>query len=289
MIKFCLLNSKCVKDANTIFPRWLVVNTMAGLQNYFLEATALGRKVYLLYPRWKSQILANYRSFRFSWSIFSTRCNALWRLLGSVNICCFSRLGCHEDRGRFFFLKLRKKWTYMLSQNLVRVLGFSWLRLCRNQRWMLRTSQSSCLESPSNRFSSGCYETRHQKKIFLSIFFYLHHLQVLGYIWLNFPSNFYCRHFNIYDWESSPSIWSMNKDNTYITHYETRQKNKNLAPMLAYFLISKDFLWSNQQLREEEPASWLSQSHQTSREEFTETSTHTSPSQRKKRKYIFTL
>lgn len=128
------------------------------------------------------------------------------------------------------------------------------------------------------------------EKTFLSIFFfYLHHLQVLGYIWLNFPSNFYCRHFNIYDWESSPSIWSMNKDNTYITHYETRQKNKNLAPMLAYFLISKDFLWSNQQLREEEPASWLSQSHQTSREEFTETSTHTSPSQRKKRKYIFTL
>lgn len=104
---------------------------------------------------------------------FSTRCNALWRLLGSVNICCFSRLGCHEDRGRFFFLKLRKKWTYMLSQNLVRVLGFSWLRLCRNQRWMLRTSQSSCLESPSNRFSSGCYETRHQKKTFLSIFFLL--------------------------------------------------------------------------------------------------------------------
>lgn len=69
-----------------------------------------------------------------------------------------------------------------------------------------------------------------------------------------------------------PSIWSMNKDNTYITHYETRQKNKTLAPMLAYFLVGNYFLWSNQQLREEEPASWLSQSHQTSREEFTETS-----------------
>lgn len=55
----------------------------------------------------------------------------------------------------------------MLSQNLVRVLGFSWLRLCRNQRWMLRTSQSSCLESPSSRFSSGCYERRHQKNHFI--------------------------------------------------------------------------------------------------------------------------
>ena len=34
--------------------------------------------------------------------------------------------------------------TYMLSQNRARVLGFSWFRRCLNQRWMVRTSQSSC-------------------------------------------------------------------------------------------------------------------------------------------------
>lgn len=64
------------------------------------------------------------------------------------------------------FLSKRKIATYMLSQNLVSVLGFSWLRLCRNQRWMLRTSQSNCLESPSNLFSSGCCETRYQENHF---------------------------------------------------------------------------------------------------------------------------
>lgn len=60
------------------------------------------------------------------------------------------------------FLSKRKTKTHMLSQNRVRVLGFSWLRLCRNQRWMLRTFQSSCLERPSNLFSSGQWTTNCQ-------------------------------------------------------------------------------------------------------------------------------
>lgn len=45
--------------------------------------------------------------------------------------------------------------TYMLSQNLVRVVGLSWFLRCRNQRWIFRTSQSSCLDKPSNLFPSG--------------------------------------------------------------------------------------------------------------------------------------
>jgi hypothetical protein len=73
----------------------------------------------------------------------------------------------------------KNKATYMLSQNLVRVLGFSWLRLCRNQRWMLLTSQSSCLERPSNLFSSGCCEIRHQEKHFQSIFIFTINRSVL--------------------------------------------------------------------------------------------------------------
>lgn len=48
----------------------------------------------------------------------------------------------------------------MLSQNRARVLGFSWLRRCLNQRWMVRTSQSSCLDRPSNLFSSGCWQDK---------------------------------------------------------------------------------------------------------------------------------
>lgn len=64
---------------------------------------------------------------------------------------------------------------YMLSQNFVRVLGFSWLRLCRNQRWMLRTSQSSCLERPSSLFSSGCYRT---EKLAVSFVLFSHSLLV---------------------------------------------------------------------------------------------------------------
>ena len=49
---------------------------------------------------------------------------------------------------------------YMLSQNRARVLGFSWLRRCLNQRWMVRTSQSSCLDRPSSLFSSGCWRVK---------------------------------------------------------------------------------------------------------------------------------
>lgn len=48
----------------------------------------------------------------------------------------------------------------MLSQNRASVLGFSWLRRCLNQRWMVRTSQSNCLDRPSNLFSSGCLQDK---------------------------------------------------------------------------------------------------------------------------------
>lgn len=68
---------------------------------------------------------------------------------------------------KFFPFKNESKNTNMLSQNRVSTLGFSWLRLCRNQCWILRTSQSSCLERPSNLFSSGCYKIRHRKTIFI--------------------------------------------------------------------------------------------------------------------------
>lgn len=47
--------------------------------------------------------------------------------------------------------------AHMLSQKRARVLGFSWLRRCLNQRCMVLTSQSSCLDRPSNLFSSGCW------------------------------------------------------------------------------------------------------------------------------------
>lgn len=43
----------------------------------------------------------------------------------------------------------------MLSQNLVMVVGLSWFLRCRNQRWIFRTSQSSCFDKPSNLFPSG--------------------------------------------------------------------------------------------------------------------------------------
>lgn len=49
----------------------------------------------------------------------------------------------------------KKKWTYMLSQNLVCVLGLSWFLRCRNHRWTFLTSQSSCLERPSRWRESG--------------------------------------------------------------------------------------------------------------------------------------
>lgn len=49
--------------------------------------------------------------------------------------------------------------SHMLSQKRASVLGFSWLRRCLNQRWMVLTSQSSCLDRPSNLFSSGCWKT----------------------------------------------------------------------------------------------------------------------------------
>lgn len=51
----------------------------------------------------------------------------------------------------------------MLSQNRARVLGFSWLRRCLNQRCMVLTSQSSCLDRPSNLFSSGCCQHTDRK------------------------------------------------------------------------------------------------------------------------------
>lgn len=49
----------------------------------------------------------------------------------------------------------RRPSTYMLSQNLVCVLGLSWFLRCRNQRWTFRTSQSSCLDKPSRCRESG--------------------------------------------------------------------------------------------------------------------------------------
>lgn len=91
------------------------------------------------------------------------------------------------------FLSKRKIATYMLSQNLVSVLGFSWLRLCRNQRWMLRTSQSNCLESPSNLFSSGCYETRYQEN-----HFHLHYKQTYPTLRMRF---FFLSVFTICYWD----------------------------------------------------------------------------------------
>lgn len=126
------------------------------------------------------------------------------------------------------------------------------------------------------------------EKPFLSIF-YLHHLQVLSYVWLNFPSNFYCRHFNIYDWESSPPIWSMNKDNTYITHYETRQKNKNLAPNACIFSCQQRLLVKQpatkrgrtSQLAESVPSDFKGRIYRDINTYFTFSE--------EKRKYIFTL
>lgn len=43
----------------------------------------------------------------------------------------------------------------MLSQNLVSMLGLSWLRLCLNHRWTFLTSQSNCLDNPSRCRESG--------------------------------------------------------------------------------------------------------------------------------------
>lgn len=45
--------------------------------------------------------------------------------------------------------------TYVLSQNFFCVLGLSWFRRMRNHLCIFRTSQSSCLESPSSCFVSG--------------------------------------------------------------------------------------------------------------------------------------
>ena len=66
--------------------------------------------------------------------------------------------GLQPKWGTFYGVK--SNWTYMLSQNRARVLGFSWLRRCLNQRWMVRTSQSSCLDRPSSLFSSGCWQDK---------------------------------------------------------------------------------------------------------------------------------
>lgn len=53
--------------------------------------------------------------------------------------------------------------TYMLSQNLVLVLGLSWFRRWRNHRWIFLTSQSSCLDKPSNWRASGHWNTKTQE------------------------------------------------------------------------------------------------------------------------------
>lgn len=45
--------------------------------------------------------------------------------------------------------------TYMLSQNFFCMLGLSWFRRIRNHLCIFRTSQSSCLESPSSCLVSG--------------------------------------------------------------------------------------------------------------------------------------
>lgn len=55
--------------------------------------------------------------------------------------------------------------TYMLSQNLVCVLGLSWFLRCLNQRWTFRTSQSSCLDSPSRwREPGSCAEKKRKRR-----------------------------------------------------------------------------------------------------------------------------
>lgn len=133
----------------------------------------------------------------------------------------------------------------MLSQNLVSVLGFSWLRLCRNQRWMLRTSQSSCLERPSSLFSSGCYETKYQEN-----HSHLHHLQICPCLYLRFPPapifTICYWHFHIYHWEPTPSIHSMNTKNHFghnfskVIHCETTWKSLNFAVMFALLISNKD-------------------------------------------------
>lgn len=58
--------------------------------------------------------------------------------------------------------------AHMLSQKRAKVLGFSWLRRCLNQRWMVLTSQSSCLDRPSNLFSSGCWRGRKESVVYPS-------------------------------------------------------------------------------------------------------------------------
>lgn len=57
--------------------------------------------------------------------------------------------------------------TYMLSQNLVMVVGLSWFLRCRNQRWIFRTSQSSCFDKPSNLFPSGDWRKMKQTSVLL--------------------------------------------------------------------------------------------------------------------------
>lgn len=160
----------------------------------------------------------------------------------------------------------------MLSQNLVRVLGFSWLRLCRNQRWMLRTSQSNCLESPSNLFSSGCCETRHQRSHFHPSLLTSHTGLILHMV--GFFSLFSSAGISVFVTERNPvyPLKAWTKVTTRLFLRKQDREIKILPQCLYSFLINKYFLWSNQQPRKGEPVRWLSQLHQPSRAEFTETS-----------------
>lgn len=113
-----------------------------------------------------------------------------------------------EWLARFFF---QKYITHMLSQNLFSVLGFPGCVSCRNQRWMLRTSQSSCLRGPPISFHQGCYETRYQENIFI----FTINRSALVYTGDNcFPCIFYPLLSWLY-WilRTRPSTSSMNKDN----------------------------------------------------------------------------
>lgn len=164
---------------------------------------------------------------------------------------------------RQVFLSKRKTATYMLSQNFLSVLGFSWLHLCRNQRWMLRTSQSSCLERPSNLFSSGCYETRYQQN-----HFHLHYKHICPCLnWDSPPpptpgfTTCYWD-FHIYHWGPSPSISSMAINNHLgqkkllirKQHWKIRILLKRL-----HFLSATEMQWSSQ-LPESAPSAFKERS-----------------------------
>lgn len=84
---------------------------------------------------------------------------------GELKVCASSfsqtwKLSHAEENGLQLGQAYCSDLPHMLSQNRARVLGFSWLRRCLNQRWMVRTSQSSCLDRPSNLFSSGCWQDK---------------------------------------------------------------------------------------------------------------------------------